>query len=530
MRTFRPLQSRAEGLIHEECHMYRLTLGDVLDQNSRTYPDKVATVCGEHRYTYRQLRERVDRLAGCLKNAGVGEGDRLLWLGQNCHRLLELILASARLGAMTCPVNWRQSVDEFVFVIEDLDPKVVVWQEDITGDVSKEARTKVGGEALWVQHDGDGEDGYERLLAANEPNSSFGDVDPALPVVVMYTAAFGGRPNGSMITQLGLLTQDANLFYLAEITSEYVYLNCGPLFHIGSLMFTVATFHIGGTNVFIARAEPQYVMEAISRERCVSGFVLPPTIEKIVELNADGAHDLTSFRSPFPVPGWVDMVSPDTSAFFRGGYGQTEATGFNCFAGYGGKAGVSTAGRPSPWTRVYILDEDGREVPQGEVGEITFDGPMVHAGYWNRPQINAERTRSGGWRTNDLGLRDEGGIINFIGPKTQMIKSGVENIYPAEVERCIEEIDAVKEAAIIGVPDAQYVQSVKAIIVVEPGHTVTAEDVIAHCKARIASYKKPKFVEFLDALPRLVTGGKDYALLDQKFGGGGYPGGGTRSQ
>lgn len=509
--------------------MYRLTLGDVLDQHSRTYPEKVATVCGEHRYTYRQLRERVEGLTASLANLGVGQGDRVLWLGQNCHRLLELMLACAKLGAMTCPVNWRQSVEEFVFVIEDLDPKVVVWQEDTIGDVLTQARSRAGGRAVWVQHDGDGEDGYERLLTSNE--STFGpcDVDPELPVLIMYTAAFGGRPNGSMITQLGLLTQDANLFHLAEITPDYVYLNCGPLFHIGSLMFTMATFHIGGTNVFTARAEPQQIMEVISRERCVSGFVLGPTIEKIIELNAGGEYDLTCFRSPFPIPGWVDMVSPDTSLFFRGGYGQTEVTGFNCFAGYGGKAGVSTAGRPSPWARVYILDEEGGEVPQGEVGEITFDGPLVHAGYWNRPQINAERTRSGGWRTNDLGLRDEDGIINFIGPKTQMIKSGVENIYPAEVERCIEELDAVKEAAIIGVPDAQYVQSVKAIIVVEPGCTVTAEDVIAHCKERIASYKKPKFVEFLDAIPRSASGGKDYVLLDQKFGGGGYPGSGTRS-
>lgn len=510
--------------------MYQLTLDDVLEQNSLTYPTKAAVVCGEQRVGYAELRQRVNRLADSLAKAGVGRGDRVLWLGQNCHRLLELLLAGAKLGAMTCPVNWRQSVDEFVFVIEDLDPAVVVWQEETIGDELKRARTQATTKALWIQHDGTGDDGYERFLAAGDPNFSADRVDPELPVLVLYTAAFGGRPNGSMITQVGLLAQDANLFYLGDITSDYVYLNCGPLFHIGSFMFTVATFHIGGTNVFTSRAEPQHVMEVISRERCVSGFVLGPTIEKIVELNADGAYDLKCFKSPFPFPGWVDMVSPDTSAFFRGGYGQTEATGFNCFAGYGGKQGVSTAGRPSPWTRVYILDESGDQVAPGEVGEIVFDGPLVHAGYWNRPELNAERTRSGGWRTNDLGFRDEAGIINFIGPKTQMIKSGVENIYPAEVEACIEELAGVKEVAIIGVPDPQYVQSVKAIVVVDPGETVAADDVVAHCKARIASYKKPKYVEFLDALPRTASGTKDYALLDQKFGGGGYPGGGTRSQ
>jgi acyl-CoA synthetase (AMP-forming)/AMP-acid ligase II len=517
-------------------HMYSLTLGDIAREHRRTYAQDVAAVCRGARYTYRELDDRVNRLANRLAAAGVGEGDRVLWLGQNCHRVLELLLAGAKLGAMTCPVNWRQSADEVAFVIDDLAPTVVVWQDEVLGELNAEARAKASFDgALWIRESGpaDGDQGYEEWLAAGSDTDPGVEVDPGSAVLVIYTAAFGGRPNGSMLTHVGLTTQDANLFKLADMWPGFTYLNNGPLFHIGTFMYTVATFHIGGKNVFTRRADPQDVMELIAGERCKAGFVLPPTIAKIVELNADRRYDLSSFRSPLRIEGWSDMVQPDETPFgtrSMGGFGQTEVTGLDVYAAYGGIPGVSTAGRPSPWTRVRIVDEDGKEVPDGDTGEIVFHGPMVHRGYWNRPEVNAHRTRSGGWHTNDLGRRTPEGVVAFIGPKTQMIKSGVENIYPAEVEACIERLAGVREAAIIGVPDPRYVQSVKAIVVLDKGASVGAEDVIAHCREQIASYKKPKTVEFLDALPRTPAGQKDYAALDEKFGGGGYPGGATRSQ
>jgi acyl-CoA synthetase (AMP-forming)/AMP-acid ligase II len=515
--------------------MHSLTLGDVAAEHSRTYSRQTAVVCYGDRYPYAQLDERVTMLANSLTRSGVGQGDRVLWLGQNCHRVLELLLAVSRIGAMICPVNWRQSADEMAFVIDDLEPKVVVWQQSEIGDTVRQARPESSfRSALWLQHDGagQGDSSYEEFLAEGSTDEIRVEVDPAQPVLIMYTAAFGGRPNGSMITQTGLLTQDANLLKLADMWPGFTYLNNGPLFHIGTLMYTVATFHIGGKNVFTRRAEPQQIMELIAHERCTAGFVLPPTVAKIVELNKDGRYDLSSFRSQVRMSGWDDMVQRDETPFGRraiGGYGQTEVTGHDIYAAYGGYQGVTTAGRPSPWTRVRVVDDEGLEVPDGELGEIVFRGPLVHAGYWNRPEINATRMRDGWWRTNDLGRRDLDGIVAFVGPKTQMIKSGVENVYPAEVEKCIEAMPGVREAAIIGVPDDKFVQAVKAVVVVENGHVVTEDDVIDHCRREIASYKKPKSAEFLDVLPRTATGGKDYRALDEKFGGGGYPGGDTRS-
>ena len=206
------------------------------------------------------------------------------------------------------------------------------------------------------------------------------------------------------------------------------------------------------------------------------------------------------------------------------GYGQTEVTGFCLFGGYGGR-GAGNAGRPAPVTSVRILDADGRECPIGEAGEICVRGATVHLGYWNRPEINAERFRGGWWHTTDLGRREPDGTITFLGTMTRMIKSGAENIFPAEVENCLEAHPAVKEAAVIGVPERAVRTRRQGRRRAQRDGQVTAADLIEHCRRHIASYKKPKTVEFLDALPRTRGFAKDYAALDEKFGGGGYPGG-----
>jgi long-chain acyl-CoA synthetase len=178
--------------------------------------------------------------------------------------------------------------------------------------------------------------------------------------------------------------------------------------------------------------------------------------------------------------------------------------------------------------RVRIVDPDDREVPLGETGEIVARGATVMNGYWNRPDLNEVRRRNGWHHTNDLGRREVDGTITFVGPKTRMIKSAAENIYPAEVEACIASHRAVAACALIGVPDPTWTQSVKAIVVVRDGHAVTADEIIAHCRDRIASYKKPRTVEFISELPRSGFA-VDYDALDAKFGGGGYPGGRNRS-
>jgi long-chain acyl-CoA synthetase len=505
--------------------LHSLTLGDVLRENRRSYPQRDALVCGDDRYTYQAMDDRVNRLANALRTEGVGEGDRILWLGQNCHRVLEALLAAAKLGGVFCPVNWRQTAQELEFVIEDVTAAVVIWQDEEIGDVVRAARDATGSKALWLQHDADGEGSYEAFLSSGAPDDLPQDVDPALPVLQLYTAAFTGQPNGAQLSHTAVVTQDLIMAMLQEITSEYRYLNSGPLFHIATFMTTLATFHFGGANVFTRRVDAEELCRLIDREKCTGAFVMGPTIDQMIEANKDGRYDLKSLRTFPGKKAWMEMVTVDTSPWARkpAGYGQTEVMGMLSFNAVGGE-GTGTSGRPSPAIQVRIVDPDGNEVAPGETGEIVARGPTVMTGYFNRSELNAAR-QAGAWHhTNDLGRREPDGSITFVGPKTRIVKSAAENIYPAEVEACINRHPAVKESAIIGVPDPKWTQAVKAIVVLEDGETASAEDIIEHCRATVASYKKPKSVEFVDALPRqgwLV----DYDALDAQFGGGGYPGG-----
>ena len=505
--------------------LHSLTLGDVLRENSRSYPQRTALVCGDVRLTYPEMDERVNRLANALRSEGFGAGDRILWLGQNCHRVIEGLLAAAKVGGVFCPVNWRQTAQELEFVIGDVDARIVIWQEDEIGEAVRQAREASGSKALWLQHDDEGDASYEAFLASGSADDPIVEVDPALATLQLYTAPFTGTPNGAQLSHTAIVVQDLVMGMLQEITSEYRYLNCGPLFHIATFMTTLATFHFGGTNVFTRRVDAEELCRLIDAEKCTGAFVMGPTIDQMVEANRDGRYDLKSLRT---FPGkreWMEMVTVDTSPWARkpAGYGQTEVMGMLTFNAIGGEA-EGTSGRTSPAAQARIVDPDGNEVPPGETGELVARGPTVMSGYHNRPELNAERQRGGWHHTNDLARREPDGSITFIGPKTRIVKSAAENIYPAEVEACIARHPAVKEAAVIGVPDPKWTQSVKAIVVLEEGGTATAEDIIEHCRANIASYKKPRTVEFVDALPR--TGWLvDYDALDERFGGGGYPGG-----
>jgi len=505
--------------------LHSLTLGDVLRENRRSYPQRDALLCRDDRYTFPQMDDRVNRLANALLAEGFGAGDRILWLGQNCHRVLEGLLAAAKVGGIFCPVNWRQTAQELEFVINDVDARVVIWQDTEIGDAVRAARDATGSKALWLQHDGSGDASYEAFLSSGGAEDPEVEVDPSVPVLQLYTAAFTGQPNGALLSHTAVVTQDLIMGMLQEITSEYRYLNSGPLFHIATFMTTLATFHFGGLNVFTRRVDAEELCRLIDAEKCTGAFVMGPTIKQILEVNKDGRYDLKSLRTFGGKPEWNDMITVDSSPWARkpAGYGQTEVMGMLTFNAVGGD-GMGTSGRPSPAVQVRIVDPDGNEVPPGETGEIVARGPAVMNGYLNRAELNEQR-QAGGWHhTNDLGKREEDGSITFVGPKTRIVKSAAENIYPAEVEACINKHPAVKESAIIGVPDPKWTQSVKAIVVLNDGETATAGDIIEHCRANIASYKKPKSVEFVDSLPRdgwLV----DYDALDEKFGGGDYPGG-----
>lgn len=503
--------------------LHTLALGDVARENSRSWPLVTAVVDGDVRLTYRELDARVDQLAETLIREGVVPGDGILWLGRNSFRVLECLLAAARIGAVLCPVNWRQTRDELSAVLEDFRPRVVVWEGKEGGDAATLLRDESPLEMRWIQADDEGPEGYEAWLARGDVSVDDSAVDPSTPCLALYTAAFTGRPNAALLSHTAILTHNLALALMRQIEPGFVYLNSGPLFHVGTMMFCTATFHLGGTNVFMPSFDAEEACRLIEAERCQSMLLFPPMGDQLVEANKDRRYDLSSLRASAGDEDWNSMITVDESPWGRalGGYGQTEAGGMLTYTGLG-IGGAGTHGRPSPFVQVRIVGPDGTELPTGEVGEMVARGLHVMSGYHDRPELNAGKQRGGWHHTGDLGRREEDGTISFIGPKLRMIKTGGENVYPAEVEACLLTHPAVADCAVIGVPDDRWGQSVRAVVLRRTGETLTEQEIVDHCRARIASYKKPRSVQFADAIPR-VGFTPDYDRLDEAFGGGGYP-------
>jgi long-chain acyl-CoA synthetase len=507
-----------------------MTLGNVLAEHRRSRPQELAIVDGKVRLTYAELGSRVERLGAALSQAGVGPGERVLWLGQNSFRLLELVLAAGEIGAMVCPVNWRQSAAEVQFCFDDLSPAVVVWERAQFAKVVQQLRPRCDATFLEAGENS-GDQSYEAALSRAEPIERT-CADGAWAQVIMYTAAHDGQPNGAMLTQQGLV---ASSFMHAAINSLFeerpVFLAASPMFHIATLLGVLSTFLLGGANVFLARVTAKDACDLIEAEHCTWAYLTGPSISQVAEIAAVPGRDLSSFLVPEAYvkadPRWAGLGRPATSPWARamGAFGQTETTGIISYAALAhGAQGL--AGRPSPWFQVRIVDPDGGEVGPGRVGEITARGIAIGPGYWNRPQLNERRLHDGWWHSGDLGRREPDGSLTFIGPMTRMIKSGKENIYPIEVERCLLEHPSVQDAAIVGVPDSVWEQFVLAVVVPLEGAELKPEAVIAHCKERIASYKKPRQVLFATELPRIGTQ-LDRNELDKRYGGGGYPGAGV---
>jgi long-chain acyl-CoA synthetase len=507
--------------------LHALTIGDVARENRRRYPGRTALVCGTTRLSFPDLDLRSSRLASALAGTGVGNGDRVLWLGQNCHRVVELLVACSKLGAVLCPANWRSSVSELAFVLDDAAPKVVFAQKAEIGPAAREVQAHVRNTGRWVGHDDDGPLGYEAFLASGAPDDAEVPMDDGEPVLMIYTGAFGGRPNGSLSSSISLINQGLIAALVERLDHDDVFLASGPLFHIGCWRYVMAMLLFGGTNVMVRRVDAEEICRLVVAERCTHAYLFKATQEQIVALNADRRYDLSSLRTIKGDPQWEAMVSLRSNPWLERPerYGQTEAGGIVAFGAFGpGPAGRH--GRTNPLAQLRIVDDAGRETEEGETGEIVVRGPMTMTGYHNRPELNREKL-GGGWvRTRDLGRREWDGSITFVGPKARMLKCGLENVYPAEVELAVRSHPDVADCAVIGVPDDRFIQVVKAVVVPADGASLTAEQVIGHARGLLAHYKAPKSVAFVPELPR-VGDAVDYASLDDRFGGGNYPGGDT---
>jgi acyl-CoA synthetase (AMP-forming)/AMP-acid ligase II len=504
------------------------SLNAVLRENVRSAPQSTALVCGTDAYTYGQLAARSASLAALLRTLGVQRGDRIAWLGQNCHRWFECLFAAGENGAILCSLNWRLTAREQEVILRDIAPSLVIWQREALESVVEELRLTLP-PTQWLCHDDSSASGYEASLNKESPQVAGADENPERPLLMLGVVDASGRSSGSMLSHTNLLTPAPLMAELQDITAQAVNLVSAPLYHIAALFTVFPSIQMRATNVVVPRADAELVCRAIHQHRCTHGFLLGPTAEACARENSSGKYDLRSFRSNLANPEWRSMVSEDPSLWGKhpGGYGQTE-TNMVVLAALA-RSSSMTSGRVAPYAQVRIVGSENIDAADDQAGEIVVRGASVHCGYWDRERVNEQRFRDGWWHTRDLGRRSPDGTITFLSPMGRLIKSGAENIYAAEIEICLARHPAIAEAAVIGVPDPVWVQSVKAIVVVKGSVTLSETDVMNHCREQLASYKKPRFVTIqAEPLPRagVVV---DYATLNRLHGGGGYPGEGTRS-
>ena len=502
--------------------MRDFTLHDVLARNATLHGGRTAIVFEDQRVTHAQYLARVERLAAGLAAAGLRAGDRFAVMAQNRLEYLDLYGAAARLGAILVPVNWRLSADEVAHVISDTTPVILMadaeYQPVVGALAAKNPSVK---RCIALGAAQAGFEPYEGLLAEHPPAPPL-DVDADAGFTIMHTAAVGGLPRGAEITHRGLITAHTQMILTTGLGPDDVNLGMLPLFHVSGLGLFLTVLQAGGCTVLSTRFDAAVAARQI-QEFKVSIFVeFAPMLGNVLDQAAAQGTDLSSMRvvTGLDTPDTIKrFVETCPKADFWVGFGQSETSGMVTLGRFRDRPG--SAGRPATFAIVGLVDDLDRPVPLGTVGEIVVRGPMVFKGYWNRADDNANTFRNGWHHTGDMGRFDADGFLFYAGrsPAKELIKTGGENVYPAEVERVILEHPAIAEVAVIGVRDAQWGEAIKAICACKPGASAPSPaELIEFCGSKIARFKKPKHVVFVAALPRTAAGAIDRAKVKAEHG------------
>lgn len=484
------------------------TIFSFIKRNARIYGNRIALISGSERITHRQFLERVNRLSRGLMGAGVGKGDRIGILSQNSLEYVYLCGAAAKIGAVLLPINWRLDSKEIEYIISDGTPKIIFVSSEFQ-DMMKPLISKFG--LIKKTYALDQAEGFSEAfnnLMMGEGISPEGDIRSDDDYVIIYTAAVQGRPRGALISHQNVIASNLQSIYYWKLTKEDVHLLILPLFHIAGLGMVLNVMQVGGSSIIIPKFEVNLALQHIQKDRVTIFGEFPPILKSLVEKAEAGNYNLSSVRHV------VGLDYPDTIKKFQemsGGtfwsvYGQSETSGVFTFAPYLEKPG--SAGLPSFMAEVEIVDEHDNVVETGQSGEIVIRGPMVFKGYWNLEKENAYIFRNGWHHTGDMGSFDAEGYLWYKGRSTtkELIKTGGENVYPAEVETAILKHPAIKEAVVFGVPDSKWGETIKAVCVLKEGERLNEMELVEFVAGRIARYKKPNHVVFTSSLPKNENG------------------------
>ncbi|MBN8608262.1 MAG: fatty acid--CoA ligase [Caulobacterales bacterium] len=508
------LQPEEFDLIH--------TLADVARHHGRTRNERIAMSFEGRHTTYGELDKHTNQVANGLIAAGARKGQSVAFLGKNMDHYFEVLLGASKIGAIISPIGWRLQPDEVAYILNDNQAPIVFVGAECVGGLDA-ALQQVENKPLVVAME-PGEHNYPLYETWRGARSS---IDPNVPVasedpvILLYTSGTTGRPKGVMLTNANMLrsrrvASEARMDWneWSEGETNYVAM---PIAHIGGTGWGLVGLINAVRNVVAREFNPMEALEVIERERVGKMFMVPAALQFIIRTPRAREIDYSSLKvilygaSPMPVALLKECMDVFGCKFVQQ-YGMTETTGTIVYLppedhDPNGNERMRSAGIPMPGVEIAILDTDGKVLPPRETGEVATRSAANMKGYWRKPDATAATVNGDGWlRTGDAGYLDEDGYLYIQDRIKDMIISGAENIYPAEVENAIHGHPHVAEVAVIGVPDDKWGEAVKAIVVAKPGVAPDAEDIIAYARSKIAHYKAPKSVDFIDILPRNPSG------------------------